>query len=185
MTSWGHHVSLLTGEELALAVERGETWGGRNYPKALTRVAACNHVTGRARSISVRSQRVLAGHAAHVTERGTAWCARTSRAARLTSRTPAGDGERKRPADPVQLRGPATRRGRVSAYLARRYAAQLAVPCPWAARARMQRHANTDIDTVLAATELTWCEVHQSAVSECPSPNPTFAARDVWGTPED
>jgi hypothetical protein len=71
------------------------------------------------------------------------------------------------------------------AYLARRYAAQLAVPCPWAARARMQRQANTDIDTVLAATELTWCEVHQSAVSECPSPNPTFAARDVWGTPED
>jgi hypothetical protein len=74
------------------------------------------------------------------------------------------------------------------AYLARRAAEQLGVPCPWANRARTfwsGRESEGDVDVILAAAEFTWCEQHGRAVSECPRPPSVVIARDSWGTPED
>ncbi|MFF1284377.1 hypothetical protein ACFVY4_26995 [Streptomyces sp. NPDC058299] len=68
------------------------------------------------------------------------------------------------------------------AYLDRSAAARLAVPCPWSDRARTFWSGDEDeddIDVILAAAELTWCEQHERAVSECPPAPVTF--RPDWG----
>jgi hypothetical protein len=74
------------------------------------------------------------------------------------------------------------------AYLARRAAERLAVPCPWSNRARTfwsGRESEEDVDVILAAAELTWCEQHERAVSECTTPPPAYLDRDTWGVPDD
>jgi hypothetical protein len=74
------------------------------------------------------------------------------------------------------------------AHLARRAAERLAVPCPWSNRARTfwsGRKSEGDVDVILAAAELTWCEQHERAVSECRRPPLAYINRDTWGTPQD
>lgn len=71
------------------------------------------------------------------------------------------------------------------AYLKRRATARLAVPCPWSDRARGWYPVAEDaVDTVLAAAELAWCEVHELAVSECPNPPRAYVERAAWGVPQ-
>lgn len=64
MASWGHNVTHMTGEKLALAAELGETCGVRNCSKAPAWVAAYLYTTGQAGRTSERRQRVCADHAA-------------------------------------------------------------------------------------------------------------------------